>query len=199
MTFVEDVQRAKSPREAMLNLAAGLDVLVERIDRLESTSSWDEWHDEPVKQWDSSDAHRAAANGFVTKAPVITAPQIHVNGEETDVDIPPPTEERMAYRRLFENQQLHLADHLGNAEDWTEVYAKGGPQWLYIGNPELVKGLPYGTRQALVTDLEQDSPQQAKEMARDILKAPADATGYGNAPALADEFAGGVSGIRGTG
>lgn len=100
---------------------------------------------------------------------------------------------------MFEEQQLHLIDYLGDTEDWTEVYAKGGPMWLYIGNPELVKSLPDSTRRALVADLEEDSPQQAREMARDILKEPADATGYGNAPALADEFAGGVSGIRGTG
>lgn len=181
MTFVEDVQNARSPREAMLNLAAGLDVLVERIDKLESSTNWDSWGDSVEQR---------------LPQPV----QITEQDGETEVVIPPPSTEKMAKRMLFEQQALHLSEYLhDDDQDWTEVYAKGGPMWLYIGNPELVKSLPDGTRRALVSDLEEDSPQQAREMARDILKEPADATGYGNAPALADEFAGGVSGIRGTG
>lgn len=196
MTFVEDVQNARSPREAMLNLAAGLDVLVERINHLESSTNWDSWGDELGEPDLPGGIDYDRFVGVVKpKAPVITE-----QDGETTVDIPPPSEAKQAYRRLFEQQALHLSEYLhDDDQDWTEVYAKGGPMWLYIGNPELVKSLPDSTRRALVSDLEEDSPQQAREMARDILKEPADATGYGNAPALADEFAGGVSGIRGTG
>jgi hypothetical protein len=187
MTFIEDVQRAKSPREALLNLAAGLDILVERIDRLERTSSWDEWG--------------ADEEGIFVPLPepAQRAPVIAADGDTTDVNLPPPSAEKLAARRMFEKQSLHLVDYLGTGEDWTEVYAKGGPVWLYVGNRELVMSLPHSVRQALVADLEEDAPQQAKEMARDVLKESCDATGFGNSPALADEFAGGVTGIRGTG
>lgn len=209
MTFVEDVQRAKSPREAMLNLAAGLDILVERMDALEINNNWDSWSEAPITADDIAaiDARRDAEHARRLKEvftrplseQAFTAPVITETDDTTTVEIPPPSPERMAQRRLLESQQLHLADSLGTAEDWNEVYAKGGPAWLYHGNRELVMTLPMSTRQALVEDLAEDSPQQAHEMGRDILKEACDATGFGNSPALADEFQGGVAGIRGTG
>lgn len=193
MTFIEDVQRAKSPREAMLNLAAGLDIIVERLDHLEIQNNWDSWGD-------YNEAPITAADIAAIDVRRAQAPAITEQDGETTVDIPPTSPEKQAARRMFADQQLGLTEYLKDpSQDWNEVYAKGGPQWLYIGNRELVMSLPFSTRRAMVADLEEDSPQQAHEMARDILKEAADATGYGNSPALADEFAGGVTGIRGTG
>lgn len=176
MTFIDDVQRAKSPREAMLNLAAGLDTLVERLDALEINNSWD--------SWGAEDGPRA--------------PEIIEKGDETEVVIPPPTPTKMKLRRILERQQLKIGEYLNDdTEDWTEVYAKGGPTWLYIFDRDLVMSLPMSTRQALVADLEEDDPKAAAEMARDILKQSADATGPGSGLPVADEFAGGVIGISG--
>src|SRR5437763_1578054 len=48
--------------------------------------------------------------------------------------------------------------------------AEGGPLWLYLGNRELVMSYPDHTRRMMVQDVELDSPTDAQEMARDVLK-----------------------------
>lgn len=56
------------------------------------------------------------------------------------------------------------------------AYMKGGPAWLYstADGRKFILGLPYHVRQAMVNDIEEDSPSAAAEFARDVLMARSD-------------------------
>ena len=182
MTTAEKVQQARSPQEAMLAVAQALDEIIALVTNQSRTT--EDWFTE---SWSKP------AVPLPPPAPASGPPVVITGEDSTTVLFQPPSEEKQNWRRQFAEQTLHIADYVGDhTTDWADVYAKGGPSWLYIGNRELVMSLPYQVRQVLVADLEEDAPEQAREMARDILKQPADATGFGNSPALADEFEGGV-------
>lgn len=101
-------------------------------------------------------------------------------GEEAvEVLIPAPDEAKWVYRRDFALHQLKLNDyfaseHSDNAPEgfntWAEVYAKGGPYWLYVSDRECVMSFPMELRAAMVQDVLEDNPRVAAEMGRDILK-----------------------------
>lgn len=58
-----------------------------------------------------------------------------------------------------------LDEHVG-----ARAYAKGGPMWLYLYDRDAVMKMPPEWRRMFVTDVQQQSPAQAQELARDILK-----------------------------
>jgi hypothetical protein len=117
------------------------------------------------------------------------AMEIEQTGEDTaEVRLRAPSEEKKQQRRLFEQQTLKLKEALGDGEDWTEAYAAGGPLWLYIGNRDLVMSYPEPARAAMVQDVLEDSPADAAEMGRDVLKAGFDETGPGRTLPIADEL-----------
>lgn len=95
--------------------------------------------------------------------------QIEQGDGEATVKLPPVSPERYM-RRLAWAKQALLNEGLGGDEDWEEVYAKGGPMWLYLGNRDYVLGLPQHLRAEMVADVEQDSPTDAHELSADILK-----------------------------
>lgn len=181
MNIVDAVKQAKNPREAILTLAYALEDLQDRIAQLETAGSWDDWGDgqEPVKG---------------TDAPVVLPEQLDEgrlerqhqealaamsNTDAREIVVPAPSAEKMEQRRMFERQQLRLREmltSLGQDDpdvDWNDVYAKGGPWWLYNANRELVMSYDMPVRQQMVADLEQDSPQLAFQMSIDVLKQPA--------------------------
>lgn len=92
--------------------------------------------------------------------------------EEDDV-VFTVTEERMERRRAFA-RQLTLWDFLGPAMDEetaVEAFAKGGPLWLYHGGArDAIMQMPYEARQWMCTDVGEDSPAEAQELALDLLK-----------------------------
>jgi hypothetical protein len=55
-------------------------------------------------------------------------------------------------------------------EEAAIAYGIGGPMWLYLPQRETIMGLPEHVRQMMVEDVERDSPAQAQELGRDILK-----------------------------
>jgi hypothetical protein len=94
-------------------------------------------------------------------------------GNEIVVDIPPPDAKRAAQRRKFvEAAGLYdfVTQPVLTKEEFNAAYVKGGPMWLYLGDRDAVMAMPEQMRYLLVADIEQDSPVQAQEVARDILK-----------------------------
>lgn len=92
------------------------------------------------------------------------------SAESSEVTVGAVSVKKREQRRQLEQQRLNLAAHLGDGEDWTEAYELGGPMWLYLSNRDLVMSYPADVLRAMVEDVEEDSPQDAREMARDVLK-----------------------------
>lgn len=182
MSTVDQVRAAKSSQEAMIALAQALDTiglkLVELVHSPPMASGFDAW-DSP--RWETGNQQEEA----------FRVEQAAAEGGAI-IDLPAPSPARFVERLTFGEQSLRLDEYYKNAEgtvtapegydSWNHVYAKGGPYWLYTQDRDLVMGLPYSTRQALVADLEQDDPKIAAEVGRDILKQDAESSRAG-APA----------------
>lgn len=147
MTAREAVMTAATPRDALLALADRIDALTAAP--AATVDPWESWGPEPVSDGSVQTVRTEGRVEFV---------------------LPAPSEERREQRRLFEAQQLKLSVAIDSDTDWAAAYADGGPWWLYQCRRDIVMSLPYAARQAMVTDLEQDAPALAYEMALDILK-----------------------------
>lgn len=183
MSFTTDVQNSKSPREALLQLAAGLDVLLERVEALEGSSGWDSWGGDGssfmTESWQETNVAGFTTPHTGPPPEVPKPPAVVVNTQDdlTEIMFREVSDERKARRRMFADQALHLNDALRDVdpnEDWIEVYVKGGPLWLYHGNRELLMTYPDSTRAMMVQDVLEDSPALAHEMSIDVLKQACD-------------------------
>lgn len=87
-----------------------------------------------------------------------------------------PVSEEKAYRRAKFAEVFLELDQNFRQDGLTDAYAKGGPAWLYSTSSgrKFILGLPYHVRQAMVNDIEEDSPSAAAEFARDVLMARSD-------------------------
>lgn len=95
-----------------------------------------------------------------------------VDDSTVTVDIPPASPERQEDRRRFaRNGHLHsfLSQPVLNEAEFEDAYAKGGPMWLYLGDRDAIMAMPPEYRVLMVADIEEDSPAQAQEVARDLL------------------------------
>lgn len=92
--------------------------------------------------------------------------------EDGIVDLPPPSPEKFSRRFHWALENKLGSQFLGLDEDTlaAEAYAKGGPMWLYLGNRAAVMQMPPEWRRGMVYDVQEDSPRQAQEFARDVLK-----------------------------
>lgn len=181
MSYVEAVKKYRSPREAMLELAAGMDLLLERIEKLEESNEWDSWG-EPEPPWEPSVRERLYE----------LEPQPEGSEYDAVMELPKLTEEKQEQRRQFAKHILKLDEYYGNTEanaapegydSWSEVYVKGGPMWLHVNDRDCVMSYSYDVRRAMVADVEDDDPDAAKLLAADILKMPAmNGPGHGVGP-----------------
>lgn len=155
-TCVEALRAAKSSQEALL-------VLAEALDRIEAQLAVSA--QEPAPPADPWALDHTAWNG-----PVPIKVEEDLDAETTTVVLPPPSKAAQNRRRAL--APLLGMEHAwgGSAEDWTEVFVKGGAVWLYTTDRALVMGLPPATRRALVQDALDTDPQFAHEMGRDVLK-----------------------------
>lgn len=181
MTTAERVRAARTPNEAMLAIAEGLDQLLEllpaalkQVTEAQANPVW--WippADEPYLSDDAKHATVLRERAIEAESKGV---RVELKGDTAEVVIPPPSEERMAARRMLEQQRLKLAEAhpeiFGPEHDWTEMYAKGGPLWLYnlIGGREIVMEYDVEVRRAMVQDVEQDDVAEANNMGRDLLK-----------------------------
>jgi hypothetical protein len=86
------------------------------------------------------------------------------------VELPVVSPERQDVRRQWAADRK-LAEFIPlDPADAADQYAKGGPMWLYLGNRDAVMQMPFNYRQELVAELMLDSPAEAQEVGRDILK-----------------------------
>jgi hypothetical protein len=96
------------------------------------------------------------------------------NGGELVIEVPEATEAEKEVRKEFLANALFPAmeDHYGNeaAALYAESYIKGGPLLLYYTDRDFVNALPDQMKHVMVGDVEHFSPNEAAEMARDILK-----------------------------
>lgn len=187
------VKHARNPREAINELAALVDELLTRVTALEEAAgSWDEdWGEviddgKPPREPEPERAETNAERGETEEEFKARMERQHQealrgmnNTDPADIVLPAPTEEKMDYRRMFERQQLRLQEmleSLGQDDpdvNWNDVYAKGGPYWLYTMNRELFMTYDEPVRRLMVADLEAESPPLAYQMALDVLKQPA--------------------------
>lgn len=150
MSVVERVKAAQNPQEAMVALAAGIDLLLSQ----QPTHPEDPWG-----TWASEGAPEYSPAATVTETP-----------DHIEVAVKAPSPEKAERRATFEAQSLKLGENLPAGEDWNEVYVKGGPLWLYHLNRDLFMSYPYSIRQGMVADVIEDDPKAAHEMGRDVLK-----------------------------
>jgi hypothetical protein len=144
----------------MLALAAGIDQIIELLAKQQPAKDWSEL------DWGGS----------------VQITQTGGEGGTSEVVFPKPSSEKYLVRSAFAKFQLKLHEYPeyfpNDGTVWEDVYAKGGPMWLYLGNRALVMSLPEHIKRAMIEDVEQDSPKDANEMGADILKFPGE-TGPG--------------------
>lgn len=96
------------------------------------------------------------------------------NGGDVTVEVPVPDEETVKRRGTFLDASLYEAmrEQYGEegADQFSTSYMKAGPLLLYYTDRDFVNGLPDRMKFAMVEDVEHFSPNEAAEMARDILK-----------------------------
>lgn len=87
-----------------------------------------------------------------------------------------PEPENTIYKSVVSNERYEARVKLATQalmlqDDYMpETYGRKGPAWLYAYDRDMVMQLPVGIKRVLIEDLEQDDPQAAQEMSRDILK-----------------------------
>lgn len=162
MTLLEQVQQAKTPRAAIMLLAQAIDELLAQPDE------WDEWAE---LEKESAPAEPTASNSI----------QVKQGDGQAEVVLPTPSVEKQLKRATFADQQIKLGEYAKNAnewpdepegglESWTDVYSIAGPYWLYTVDREFVMSLNRTARTAMIEDIEEDDPETARIVARDILK-----------------------------
>jgi hypothetical protein len=177
MTTEQQVREARSPQEALLTIARALDRIEDALTQAPMLA-WDEWQPQSVSVWTSPpvtmtpEQMETVSHDVAVRQLDELRTQVTVEDGVAEVALPPVSEAKKVERRAFATHVLRLHEHLGDDENWADVYAKGGPMWLYLGNRAVVMAMPYAVKQAMIADIEEDSPQDAHEMARDILKAP---------------------------
>lgn len=184
---------------ALARAVDSLDKQVGELRKAQTQDTWDSWDDhethvEALKEWQpdptilkhitatkealkiaTGDEERALQARLALLEDALTPPAEYadVKGKQTQqttdldgnviVELPPASQERQDARREF-------AGMIGLDEAWVESFVKGGPLVIYYTDRDFVMGLPDDWRIAMVNDVEQDSPKEAHEMARDILK-----------------------------
>lgn len=159
------VQQAKNPQHAMLAIATALDEIRVMLKPLMTpqviapSNPWGEWP-APTDLIDDLPHSATLDNRAV------------IDVIDGDVIVKPVSEERQDERRYFAHDS-RLAEFYGpslSAQEFEDAYIKGGPRWLYYTNRDAVMQMPVSLRQQLVDDILLDSPSEADEIGRDILK-----------------------------
>ena len=153
MSVVDAVREARNAQEAMLALADAVERIEVMLREFTPDSVSGEW-----ESWEAS----AEPEGIKTET--------GADGENVVV-LPTPSAKQYNARLTLAKEHMHLDEAFPKVDfDPIEVYAKGGPSWLYIYDRDLVLGMRDSIKRELVRDLMADDPEAASDMARDILK-----------------------------
>ena len=195
------VRSAATPQQAMLAIAKALDKILEQ--RPDADGWFAEWSTEPTftRFEPTSLSEQSALIKEHLVEPLretLGQPSVlrveDVSTDERIVEIAAPDEAKRLARLLFAQQQLRLdqvyAEPPDDGRTWSEIYAQGGPMWLYTADRDTFMSYPYQVRQSMVADVEADDPAAAGDMGRDVLKHPSE-TGPG---AVAMQVADGLVG-----
>ncbi len=177
MSVVERVKAAQNPQEAMVALAAGIDLLLSQ-QPTHPEDPWGTWASE------GAPAYHAAPDTLIPDEFEVV--KVTETPDHIEVAVKAPSPEKAERRASFEAQSLKLGENLPAGEDWNAVYVKGGPLWLYHLNRDLFMSYPYSIRQGMVADIIEDDPKAAHEVGRDVLK-QASETGPGSSAMLVGE------------
>jgi len=197
MSTFDRVKAADSPQQGMLALARAIDALDVKLSKLidqePTTDEWGKWEapDEP----DASDELRAVLAALETETDpeerdalearrrlltddgsnqelgLAEGKRAVVESDEDGaaVSLPTPSKRQVERRMLFTEKVLKET-HPEYYEAYRESFLRGGPRILYYGDRDFVMQLPDEWRRVFVEDVEEDSPAEAHEIARDILK-----------------------------
>lgn len=191
------VQVSKSVQEALFVVAEALDRIEAKLDSAPQSPApaWDDWTNPAVHRqatidvevdraemafqmgidddipYEDMSENAQRAHDAIVEAKIAQGKSAQLATDVT-VDVKPVSVERHNERLHFAIETLNLNTELGTEDDWCLTYAKGGPAWLYAHRRDLVVQYSEAVKQQMVSDLEQDDPQAAHEMARDILKQP---------------------------
>lgn len=162
MSTYEAVQNSKNMQEALLHIAASLDLILDNQEVAQTTTdSWGVWDNEitaPLSVVETEPTVELDVDGNnVITLPVVSAAQQQKRRE-------------LAETLGMEHESWYTDEHI-------DAYVKGGAYWLYSGNREFVMSLPETTRRILVQDVaDAGMTEQAWEMQRDVLKEGAGAS-----------------------
>lgn len=100
---------------------------------------------------------------------------IQVDGKKGRVELPevPPAVKKTRYAWAMKNKLHEFLTGSPLEKDPSaaaEAYSIGGPMWLYLGNRNAIMQMPAKWRVEMVRDVQEISPADAHELARDILK-----------------------------
>lgn len=161
MSYAEQVKNAASPQLALLAVAEGIDTILAALaTQAEARVAVDPWG-----EWTNHDTHVALNRELQERV-------YSVEGDEEDtvVQIPGASEHKKEQRRQLA-VAMDLAEHMDlDGEDPVEVYAKGGPVWLYHNDRDFIMSLPIEMRTVMVADVDEDDHNEAHELSKDILK-----------------------------
>lgn len=181
-TTQDGVKSARTPQEAMLWVAAGIDAILAKLaEQPAPADGWGDWSKvEAASPFTYPELEDKFAEGAALVDAAIAANRaenIEVTDSDVTVEFPPADEERKADRVRWAEIGLHQFIGTGRDEGHLKLdeatalhaYVVGGPLWLYAYDRNAVMQLPMGHRQAMVDDIAKDSPTRAQEVARDIL------------------------------
>jgi len=100
-----------------------------------------------------------------------TTPIVDEKGNVVN-EVPVVTPEKEAQRWEFAEKVLKLEEIYGpeKGKEYIDSYSKAGPLLLYYTDRDFVLGLSDEVKRAMIADVLEQSPREAHEMSRDILK-----------------------------
>lgn len=209
MSAVEVVKAAKNPTEALFALAKYIDEQA----TVSADDHWGAWETDvsPAETAGLADpSNETAIKNLQSKLAEETDPEeiraleaqlriLRDTGEniETDladnersivgpdgvVDLPPATPKQLAARDMI-IEQTDMEEQYGS--EIVSSFRKGGPLLMYYTDREWVMQLPDAIKPIMVADIEVNSPAEAHEIGRDILK---DRSADGNEELTIDRIA----------
>lgn len=190
MSIEQAVRQAKSPQEALVVIARALDQLAKQLESRPTDDGWGgEWFTDPegkvlddlddLDPEDRAKVMEARARlaqdkpGQYAEHAMEAGKQVasKVSSDEITVELPPVDEERAEQRRKFATEVAKLSQHYKDLDQQAvEAYVKGGPMWLYLTDRDFVMQMPVQWKRFMVQDVNKDSPKDAYDLGRDILK-----------------------------